>query len=296
MQLVVLNTRAGGGRAARWRERIGAWLHAHHPGVPLQPTESPLEARRALMAIPRGSRVVVVGGDGSVHHLLPELLAGGHELALVPAGSGNDIARALGLHGLHWQRALAHALTAKAHAADIAWVSTEFEERPFFSSLAAGFDAAVAQRALRSPRWLRGMPRYLLATLREVSALRLASARVHVDDELLHDGALLFASTLNTASYGGGMPAVPAARIDDGQLDVLLAGRFTRAATLAMLPRLLRGRHLNHEQVRTRPFRQMLIKCERPLPLAADGEPLRDAAQVVVRIAAHALPVVGRAA
>ena len=292
MQVVILNANAGAGKALRLRPALGEWLRRHHPGVPLQMSESPHEARRALQALPRASRVVLVGGDGSVHHLLPGLIQGGHELALVPAGSGDDSARALGIHGLPVGRALSRALTGQAVPADIGWASTEHEERPFFSSLGAGFDAAVAQRALRGPSWLRGQPRYLLATLREVAALRLFHGRVHVDDVLLHEGQLLFASTLNTATYGGGLPAVPHARIDDGQLNVLLAGRFSRLSTLAMLPRLMMGRHLGHAQVRTVAFEKMLIESDTPMPLAADGEPMQDATTVVVRVGKQVLKVV----
>lgn len=292
MQLVILNARAGGGKALRLRPTMSEWLRRHHPGVPLQLSESPLEARRALQAVPRHSRVVLVGGDGSVHHLLPALIQGGHEMALVAAGSGDDSARALGLKGLGWQRALSRALTGLAVPADIGWVSTEHEERPFFSSLGVGFDAAVAQRALRGPAWLRGKLRYLLATLREVAALRLFHGRVHVDDVLLHEGQLLFASTLNTATYGGGLPAVPHARIDDGQLNLLLAARFSRPAILAMLPRLMLGRHLGHAQVRTVAFEKMLIESDTPMPLAADGEPMQEATTVVVRVGKQVLKVV----
>ena len=113
-----------------------------------------------------------------------------------------------------------------------------------------------------------------------------------VDGELVHDGEALFASCLNTATYGAGMPAVPGARIDDGRLDLLIAGRFGRFATLAMLPRLLAGRHLGHPQVRTAPFTLLRVECEAEMPLAADGEPLADAHAITVRVMPGALQVV----
>lgn len=297
MALVVLNAHAG--RTAPLAEPLQAWLRLHHPQVKLHRTVSVGEAQRVVAAAPAGSRVVVVGGDGSVHQLLLALLDGAHELALVSAGSGDDSARALALRGLPWQRAMNRALLAESVAADIGWVSTEHESRPFFSSLGVGFDAAVAQRALRGPPQLRGMARYLLATLREVAALRCQAVRVEVDDALLHEGPALFASTLNTATYGGGMPAVPQARVDDGELNLLLAGRFGRLGVLAMLPRLLMGWHLGHARVRCAPFHKLRIEATEPgaaLPLAADGEAMQDARQVVVRVGAAKLRVVPGAA
>jgi diacylglycerol kinase (ATP) len=296
MSLVVLNARAGGGRAQALAAAMGDWLHRHHPQVRLHRTVSIQEARSVVAGSPRGSRVVIVGGDGSVHQLLPALLEGGHEMALVPAGSGDDSARALALRGLPWPRALSRALLAESLPVDIGWVQTEHGSRPFFSSLGAGFDAAVAHRALRGPAALKGLPRYLLATLREVSALQLHSVRVEADEQLVHEGPALFASTLNTATYGGGMPAVPGARIDDARLELLLAGPFGRPGVLAMLPRLLAGRHLGHARVRQLSFSHLRLRGERPLPLAADGEPLDAARHVSVRVGQGVLRVVPGAA
>lgn len=292
MAVVILNLQAGGGRAAAIEGEMRDWLHRHHPRVPVHATHSSTEARQVIARCTRGARIVIVGGDGSVHQSLHTLLEGGHELALVPAGSGDDSARALGLAQMSWQRAMSRALLAPSQPMDVGYVRTEHEERPFFSSLAAGFDAAVAQRALDAPRWLRGLPRYLLATLQEVMSLRTTVLRVEADDKVVHQGAALFASTLNTPTYGGGMRAMPRARLDDGQLDLLLARAMGRARVLALLPRLLIGRHLSHRCVRHVPFRKLVLQAEKPLPLAADGEPMEDARQVTVRVGQHVLHVV----
>ncbi len=294
MALVLLNPHARGGRARALEPNLQRELTRLDARATLLVPESVAQAHAHIDAAPRGQRVVVVGGDGTLHQLLPALLAGAHETALVPAGSGDDSARAFGLHRLPWREALAFALTAPALPTDIGEVQTEHETRPFISSLAVGFDAAVAQRALHGPAWLTGMPRYLLATLQEVAALRLFDINVSVDGQPLHEGPALFASALNTPSYGGGMPAVPYASIDDGRLDLLSAGSFTRMGTLLMLPRLLLGRHLAHARVRCEPFAMMHIDSVGPLPLAADGEALHTATRVTARVRIAALRAVRR--
>lgn len=295
MALVLLNARAGGGRALRLAGEIGDWLHRHHPQVPLHATQGVAEARRVLASAARGSRVVIVGGDGSVHQMLPALLEGGHEMALVSAGSGDDSARALGVRGLAWPRALSRALLAESVPVDIGWITTEHESRPFFSSLAAGFDAAVALRALALPsplRGLRGRPRYLAATFAEIAQLKLHELRIEVDGALLHEGPALLASSLNTPTYGGGMRAMPAARIDDTLLHLVLALPLSRWGVLRLLPRLLRGTHLSHRAVRQAPFTKLQIDAAGPLPLAADGEAMAEARHVVVRAGQGVLRVV----
>ena len=107
---------------------------------------------------------------------------------------------------------------------------------PFLACCTSGFDSAVALRALNGPRWLRGLPRYLLATLRELAAFRMWNLTVHSEGKPLRAGLALFASALNTPTFGSGIPITPHASINDGLLDLIVAGRFTRVTTLLMLP------------------------------------------------------------
>lgn len=292
MILVLLNRQAGGGRAAPLELPMREALYRRRADLSFAAPNTLAEAQALVAAWPMGSRIVLVGGDGTVHQLLPLLLARGHELALVPAGSGDDTARALGLAGLGWREALLHALQAPAVRVDLGEVRTPLERRPFVSSLCVGFDAAVAQRALGLPGWLQGRPRYTAATLLEVAALRRHELRIDLDGRPWHQGPALFASTLNTPTYGGGMPAAPAARIDDGRLQLLLAGHFGRLGVLRMLPQLLEGRHLGHPQVRCPDFALLRLRADAVLPLAADGEAMAGAREVDVLVRPGALAVV----
>lgn len=294
--LVLLNPNAGGGRARRLQPLLRQWLAQHSPNVELATPGNVALARHLLLQLPPVSRVVVVGGDGTLNQLLPALLQGGHTLGLVPCGSGNDTARALGLYHTPWAAALAHGLQGAAQPMDVgqAIFQTDVGAHtvPFFSSFTVGFDSSVGLRALHGPRWLRGLPRYLLATLREMAALRTWELQVALDGTPLHNGVALFASTLNTPSFGSGMPAVPHARIDDARLDLLLAGRFDRWRTLLMLPRLLAGWHLSHPRVRTQSFSNLQLHSSTLVPLAADGEYLGQSRQLSIEVLPAALAVV----
>jgi diacylglycerol kinase (ATP) len=272
--LILLNPHAGGGRAAALAAPMRAWLAAQAPGAVLALPSSIDDGLARLRALPRGARAVLVGGDGTVHRMLPAFVEQALVMGLVPFGSGNDFARALGLHGWGWQRALAHALAAPARAIDHGEVRFDGRCVPFASSLTAGFDSAVGQRAIDGPARLRGLPRYLLATLRELADLRHWDMEVSADGVPLHRGPALFASVLNTRSFGSGMPAVPHARIDDGRLDLLVAGPLHRGQVALLLPRLLVGRHLSHPAVQTRPCTVLDVRAGAPVPLAGEGEPL----------------------
>lgn len=292
--LVLLNPHAGGGRALRFEPEIRARIRTDYPGVRFVVTES-IQAAHALIGDTRpDARIVLVGGDGTVNRMLPALVGGQRELAIVPLGSGNDIARALGLYKLTWQQALAHAMTAPVSRMDVGQV--EFADRtvPFLACCTSGFDSAVALRALNGPRWLRGLPRYLLATLRELAAFRLWSITVHSDGKPLRAGIALFASALNTPTFGSGIPVTPHASIDDGLLDLIVAGRFTRLSTLFMLPKLMIGRHLPDGRIHTSTFSEMQIDAQPAVPLAVDGEYIGEATTLRVRVQHAALQVVAK--
>ncbi len=292
--LVLLNPHAGGGRALRLEPEIRARIRTDHPGVRFVVTES-IQAAHALIGdTETDARVVLVGGDGTVNRMLPALLGRERELAIVPLGSGNDIARALGLFKLTWQQALAHAMTAPVSRMDVGQV--EFDERvvPFLACCTSGFDSAVALRTLNGPRWLRGLPRYLLATLRELAAFRMWNLTVHAEGKPLRAGLALFASALNTPTFGSGIPIAPQASINDGLLDLIVAGRFTRASTLVMLPKLLVGRHLPDARIHTTTFSEMQIDAQPPVPLAVDGEYIGETTSLRVRVLPAALRVVAR--
>jgi len=290
--LVLLNPFAGGGRALRLEPEIRTRLRTDHPGARLVVAPSVEECHRLIEDTEPDSRIVVIGGDGSINRLLPALVRSERELGIVPLGSGNDVARALGLFGKPWPEALQHALTAPSAVMDAGVVTYGDSEVPFLACCTCGFDSAVALRAINGPRWLRGLPRYLLATLRELIALRHWSLTVFCEGRPLRAGIALFASALNTPTFGSGIPAVPHAAIDDARLDLLVAGEFSRASAMVMLPRLLRGRHLADPRIHSNPFASVEIRATPDVPIAVDGEYLGAAAQLTIDVLPASLRVV----
>jgi diacylglycerol kinase (ATP) len=294
--LVLLNPHANGGRTLLLEQDIRAFLRTEYPGTRFVVTETIAAAHALIRDTPSDHRVILVGGDGTINRMLPAIVGTRREVGIVPLGTGNDVARALGIYGIPWKAALAHALKAATTAVDVGLLTMEGRDTPFLSSCTSGFDSAVALRALKGPAWLRGMPRYLLATLRELVHLRLWQLTVHVDGKPLRGGAALFASVLNTPTFGSGIPAVPHARISDGALDLLIAGRFNRITALFMLPRLLVGRHLWDSRIYSAPFSELAIHAAPPVPMAVDGEYLGEAAVITVRVLPAALLVVAKKA
>jgi diacylglycerol kinase (ATP) len=294
--LVLLNPFAGGGLALRLEAEIRTRLRTDHPGVRLVVTSTIEETHQLIADTDPDSRIVLVGGDGTINRALPAIIRSDRELGVVPLGSGNDAARALGLFGMPWANALRHALTAPSTHVDAGVVTYGNNEVPFLACCTCGFDSAVALRAINGPRWLRGLPRYLLATLRELVALRHWNLTIHCEGRPLRAGVTLFASALNTPTFGSGIPAVPHASIADGKLDLLVAGHFSRNGAMMMLPQLLRGKHLKDARLHTNPFKGIEIRAMPDVPIAVDGEYLGEVPHLMIDALPASLRVVARTA
>jgi YegS/Rv2252/BmrU family lipid kinase len=285
---VIINPRAGSGRALKRMLTLKRECPEAFDSIPWLEAETVSEAALFLHQLPSASRILVAGGDGTVNRLLGALLANAHQLALMPLGNGNDLARALGLHRLTVRQCLAVANGPSVRSVDVGQVWLNRNQHYFVSSLCAGFDASICQKVQMAPRKFRGVFRYLYATLTALAALESWDMKASADDQVLHEGVALFASTLNTPSYGAGMPAAPQARIDDGALDVVIAGNFNRLGALTMVPRLLTGRHIGHPKVMVKASQTLSLRTKRPIPVASDGEylGLTQSLEIVVRAGA----------
>ncbi|MEU1881703.1 diacylglycerol kinase family protein [Streptosporangium sp. NPDC020072] len=271
---VLVNPAARGGRS---RGMLGPVLHRLRRGdrkVSVLVGDSAADAlARARTAVAAGaSALVAFGGDGLVHLAVQAVAETGVPLGIIPAGTGNDIATALGVPRGRPLEVADAVLRGGSRTVDA--VRTGSGEW-FAGVLACGFDSRVNERANRisGPP---GMARYLLALATELGSYRPIPFRITLDGpsgtETIERRAMLVAVG-NTSSYGAGMRVCPGAVPDDGLLDVTIidavpVGRFLRA-----FPRVYRGSHITHPFVTTRRVRG--ITLEAPDVVAyADGERL----------------------
>ena len=230
-------------------------------------------AHAANAVLERPDALVVVGGDGTLASLLEEVVHSQVPIALVPAGTGNDFARAFDLpFGSNEAAAAAAelALRGDVRSVDVASASCPDGEAKFLTVAALGFDALVSERTNRL-KWPRGALRYYLALLIELARLRPLSFDVSVDGETIQARPGILAAVGNTRSYGGGMPMCPDADPSDGRFDLTLVGPLGRLRLLRLFPLLLRAAHTDRPEVLTR--RGEHIEISAPgLIVYADGE------------------------
>lgn len=231
---------------------------------------SAVEQGRAAIESGAIDRLVVGGGDGMVH--LGANLCAGTPVALgvIAAGTGNDIARELGLPVRDAAASVQRILSGSTRQVDAARHTTATgEQKWFLGVLAAGFDAVVNERA-NQLTWPKGPMRYNLAILRELPVFRAIPYTLALDGERIDTEAMLVAVG-NGPAYGGGMRVTPDASFDDGLLDVLILRKISTFEFLRVFPRVFKGTHVSHPAVQIRRARAVSLEAE-GIVSYADGE------------------------
>ncbi len=264
---VLVNPTSGKGRGMRAGVAAAGRLREHGFVVDeMAGTDAVSAERVARTAVADGyDAVVAVGGDGMLGIVLQAVAGTGTPLGLVPAGSGNDFARLLGMTP-HQPVAAADVVAAwQVRVVDAARAG----ERWFAGVLSSGFDSNVNERA-NAMTWPKGRSRYNLAILAELRVFRPLPFTLVLDGEELSAEAMLVAVG-NGSSYGGGMQVCPGAKVDDGLLEVTVLGRISKPEFLRVFPKVYKGTHVEHPAVTVHAAREVSLRAPGVVAYA-DGE------------------------
>lgn len=231
--------------------------------------------------------LVACGGDGTVHLAVQALAGTDTALGVIPAGSGNDVARTLGIPRGNPLAAADVVVASRQRRIDLARCGSTY----YVTVLAAGFDALVNERA-NAMTWPRGQMRYTLATLAELGALRPRRYLLSVDGVERRLDAVVIAVG-NGPSFGGGLRITHGADLGDGLLDVVVIGPMSRVKVVRTYPRLFNGTHVRIREYQH--HRTTAVTVAAPGIVAyADGERL-GALPVTVEAVPSALRVLAPA-
>ncbi|MEO7006750.1 MAG: diacylglycerol kinase [Terrimesophilobacter sp.] len=273
--VVAINPEACFGKSRTVGPQVIAELRAagHEVVALIEPDYAHLVASVEAAIVSTPDALVVVGGDGMVGLAANALAGRDIPLGIIPSGSGNDMARGLGIPLRDPAAAIAvllEAMRRPPRVVDTATVTRADGTRTRFAGvLSAGFDAIVNERANRM-RWPRGRSRYNLALVLELAVLKPIRYRLVLDGVETVTEALLVAAANNT-SFGGGMLITPDARLDDGLLDVFVVKPMSRLAFLRIFPRVFKGTHVTDPRVSIRRASRIRIEAE-GVAAYADGE------------------------
>lgn len=268
---VVAHENAGRGR---FRGAVAGLKRALGSEDRYEPTRHAGHARElARQAAIDGWPVIgAAGGDGTAHEVAGGILDSGRDatLAVMPLGSANDYAMALGLAPGWWQ---ARRFRPVVRRVDVGRVSWSGRSRWFINGAGVGFNGQVTVESRKISR-LRGLMLYGLAVWRALGV-----ARSHGDWQVEVDGARRPTRPLMTVSVAlghreGNFTLAPRARLDDGLFDVVEAGILTGWEVAGLLPWLAMGREVAHPKVWQGTARAARVTADGPVAAHADGEML----------------------
>ncbi len=270
-----VNPVAGRGRAGRTIPRVSRLLDSVGLVHVLIESESvgDLETR-VFDAVSAGAeKVLVAGGDGSIHEVVNGILRSGRpvELGVIPIGTGNDFAKASSIP-VDWQDAtteLAGRLQSDTPARPID--AGRMNDRFFANGAGIGFDAKI-NRIARDIQWRIGDLVYLAAVFKGImDGVTTPHVTMKFSGQTV-EGPITLANISNGAWVGGMFHIAPMARNDDGELDLVIAGAVSRLRIMALLPKLMLGTHIDQPEITHSRVTRCEITATAPVPSHLDGE------------------------
>lgn len=273
---IILNPMADMGNAWRIARDLRS-ITEQHGGVDWSGTVYPGHAiELAQQAGEQGyGMVVAMGGDGTVHEVVNGLMRVAEEhrpvLGVVPAGSGNDFAHALGVPHKA-DHALVCALNGTPTAVDLGLMIDEHGKQEYFdNTLGIGFDTIVTIRSHKLPI-VRGFLMYLTAVIQTILLNHNAMVMQIETEDQKWDQSNLLLTVCNGPREGGGFMMAPEAKIDDGILHYAMIKKVSRPMMFRLIPEVMKGTHGNFKQVTMGSCKKMSLAANCPLYIHADGE------------------------
>jgi diacylglycerol kinase (ATP) len=216
--------------------------------------------------------LVVVGGDGTLNEVVNGVAGSNAELAILPAGTGQDFGRTYGIP-TRFDDAVRVALAGEPTTIDLGRATFAGGERYFANVGSVGMSGAVARRANSMSKALGGRATFYYALVREF--IRWQNTEVTVTfDSGERQGPMHDVIVANGQWHGGGMRLAPEAKFDDGLFDVVVIGNVSKLDFVTTSPKLYKGGHVHHPRVEVLRTPWLEIDAAESLPIELEGEPV----------------------
>ena len=284
---LIANRTSGSGSAGAYIDRVREQLTARGVDFAIRETQRPGHATElAKAAVDEGFDVItVVGGDGTLRETAMSVVHTDRVLGLLPCGTGNDYARALGVP-TDMDAALDILLNGETKTVDAGMAN----DQVFFNIAGFGFDVDVLDYTEEfKPKCRNGETAYRLGCLKAVLGLKLRKSALTFPDGTIERNVLMAAAGVGT-HFGGGMNVLPESDMSDGLLDVCIAHDVKRLGVLKLLPRFIKGKHIGLKCITYRKTTEVSVVCDPVSRIEVDGERM-DGTPVTFRVLPGALKV-----
>lgn len=238
MFYLIANLTAGRGRSKALHSEVQDFFASRSIPVTIFTTEYVGHAKEIAESLPLDATILSLGGDGTLHEIVNACVHTERIIAVIPGGSGDDFAYALGITST--QQALETVLNGTVTKIDCGLAERDSTATYFINSFGIGFDAEVGAKMRQLPKFYKGQVAYLVAVFWQLFSLRNIEMTCWADGKLFFKGASLLTAIQNGKRTGGGFYLTPHASIQDGLFDVVVAGRLGVLETLTILPQTLK--------------------------------------------------------
>ncbi len=266
--LFIVNPKAGRGLAEKIWTEMDKTREIDFPDSTYIKTEYPGHAKVIAENIDfeHTDAVISVGGDGTIHEIVNGIALQDIALGIIPAGSGNDLARTLKIPVDHHE-AVRLILKQETRMIDMGLAGSRY----FINIGGVGFDAEVVADMNTHMKFLKGTTAYVASVLKKLFTFVPIKLKIRIDETVL-DKKVYICAVANGKYYGGGMMLAPNAVIDDGMFDICILEDLNKFEFLYTFPTVFKGNHIKHPKVKI--YHGKTVKIEGPgnLSIHADGE------------------------
>jgi YegS/Rv2252/BmrU family lipid kinase len=294
MYVFIVNPVSGSGKGKNTWLKLEPVLRVRQINYSVYFTKGPKDAIAIVKEVLTDTKlkaIVAVGGDGTVHEVAQELIGTDIPLGYIPAGSGNDFARALKISN-NSTKALERILSFQPCKIDVGQINQIY----FINGAGIGFDGAVAKLTndTKRKRWLNhlrlGRFIYLVNALKILYTFRPTNLMLTIDGQSYFFYNVWMVAVSNIPFYGGGMMICPKANQSDGFLDICIVKDINRFQFLMNLTKVFQGKHVNQLGILMKRAKEICIKSQDPLPVHTDGEFYRNS-PVLIKVLDRVLHV-----
>ncbi|HSQ78886.1 MAG TPA: diacylglycerol kinase family protein [Nitrospirota bacterium] len=288
---LIANPAAGRGRSRETVLRVRELLKDRGVEFDLELTKGPRDAAIiARKALKEFDVIVAIGGDGTVNEIMPGMLFSEKPLGIVPAGSGNDFIKSVGIPN-NIDKAVAMLLKGKAGSIDVGKINGTY----FANGVGIGFDAAVNRASYTINHSKRGFFLYFCALLQTLGKYDAVPLSITINGEIFSQSTFLL-TVGNGTTVGGGFKLTPRAKVDDGLLDVTIVKPLALPVLLWHLPKVFLG---TIERVKKYAIllrtEKLTVMATGPVPVHVDGEIYgKGETRFEIEVVPKALMVIGK--
>ncbi|WP_026700804.1 diacylglycerol/lipid kinase family protein [Salibacterium aidingense] len=290
----IINKTSGNGKGNQVWKRVEKILQQRRQPFTARFTEGPQHATKIVEDFIKENvkTIIVVGGDGTIHEVANKLVYQDISLGIIPAGSGNDFARCIGVP-MNYLKALERILTNETEQVDLLHLG----ERYCLTVTGIGFDGQIAKNVSEAAykKYLNhirlGGLSYVVSMLETLRKYQPTNVRITMDGKEMMFFDVWLVAVANAPNYGGGITICPNASYNDGLLNLCIVHGMKKWELLRLFPKAYKGKHTTDENVTFLQGKEVYVSSGTPVLVHSDGEQMKER-PIHIKIEKDALRVV----